>query len=784
MEDTTRTAPEGADRRRPGAPVRHPSRVPLAYSVIVLGTAALVVQVLLLRELMTAWRGNEMSFGIALTVWLTAGGAGSVAYGFVVRNRRATSVTVSSTLATLGVLAPLSLFAARALRDLLGLSSGEITGITPLLLASLLSLAPFTLVSGFAFAAATAVVDRQRGAPGAAAGAVYLLEAAGAALGGVAASFVLLPLLNPVATALLVSSLCFGCAGLLTRRTRSALPGVISAAVVAVVALTALAERADDASVAAQWRELGFVSQANSVYGRIVAVSSGSQKSLYESGVLAASVPDRLAAEESVHLPMLVHPSPERVLLLGGGLGGAVAEVLKHPGVASVDYVELDPEVIREARLAFGDAMTIGFDDPRVSVHFADARFFVKRAAGRCSYDVVVLAAPEPTTARLNRLYTSEFMAEVDAVLAPEGVLGFAVRSSENYVGAELAEFLASLRATARSVFPEVALYPGDPCHFLATRSGQRPTRDPSELSERVDSRGLDVVYVRDYYLHDRLSEERVGYLDSVLAGVEGAKNTDLFPVAYYLSMVLWNRQFSGVPGLLPAARRVVSATSAAVLSLALLLALSLPALRRRGNQGPARRAVYASVIIVGATEISLELTALLAFQSIYGYVYHQMALIVAAFMAGLALGGGLGVAAAARGARAWTFILLQLLIAVVPVALGAVLSGVAVLPADALDTAAALFPMLVVASALLAGAQFPVAARLLADDRGDAGAVGGRIYGSDLLGAAIGATVTSVFLLPILGVTGTMRALSVLNAAVLVALVLTLLPVRRAAPR
>jgi len=752
------------------------------------GAITLTVQVLLLRELMTAWRGNELSFGIAMTVWLVTGGIGSAGYGLFSRKIAPTRTNLAAGLMTLGVLSPLALLATRALRGAMGLTAGEVSGFAPLVVASVVSLAPFTVVAGLMFALSTSVVHRESRGGRSAAGKVYLVEATGAAVAGLIVSFLLLPRVCPVSIALLVTVLssCVALWLLLSSRpasTRGRHAGVLTAGVILAVASTVLlspaAVRLDDASVAAQWRDVGFVSQTNSIYGRIVAAGIGSQKSIYESGVLAASAPDRLSAEETVHLPMLLHPAPSRVLLLGGGLGGAVAEILKHPDVTAVDYVELDPELIPAARRAYGEAMTDGLADPRVKVHFADARFFVKRA--RTPYDVILVGIPDPTTAQLNRFYTAEFQQEVDHILSDDGVLGFSVESAENYIGAELAAFLACLRATTESVFPAVVVYPGDPCHIMASRSGAAFTRDPRVLDHRIIERGLDVAYVRDYYLSDRLSAERVASLDSALDGVQPRVNTDLSPAAYYLSMVLWNRQFSGAPRVLLVAPGFVTEKNVVLLSLALIALLSAPSLVGRRSNHSRSRVVTAAVFLVGATEMSLELTALLAFQSIYGYVYHQLALIVAAFMAGLALGGWLGTKAVARGAAARSFVTLQLFIAAVPLALGATLMHIAALPPEGLRAWATFFPLIVVGAALLAGLQFPMAAKLVSRGRHDVGAVGGRLYGADLLGAALGAIATTVFLLPILGTMGTMRALAIVNAAVFVSLALSIVPRRRA---
>ena len=65
-----------------------------------------------------------------------------------------------------------------------------------------------------------------------------------------------------------------------------------------------------------------------------------------------------------------------------------------------------------------------------------NTRFFAKRATG--PYDVVIANVPDPTTAQLNRFYTSEFFEEVGEILAKGGVIGVTVSSSENYIGGEL----------------------------------------------------------------------------------------------------------------------------------------------------------------------------------------------------------------------------------------------------------------------------------------------------------------------------------------------------------
>ena len=78
-----------------------------------------------------------------------------------------------------------------------------------------------------------------------------------------------------------------------------------------------------------------------------------------------------------VHIPMLTHKNPENILVIGGGDGGTVRELLKHDSVAHVDMVEIDSMVI-EASKKFFPTVSCALDDKKVSVLTQDAVDFIK----------------------------------------------------------------------------------------------------------------------------------------------------------------------------------------------------------------------------------------------------------------------------------------------------------------------------------------------------------------------------------------------------------------------
>lgn len=99
--------------------------------------------------------------------------------------------------------------------------------------------------------------------------------------------------------------------------------------------------------------------------------------------------------DERAYHEMLVHPallhatSPERVLILGGGDGGSLREVLRHPGIRQVQLVERDPEVIRAVKAHFPDLAT-GFSDQRVQLSITEAMHFLRHYTG-APFDVILL---------------------------------------------------------------------------------------------------------------------------------------------------------------------------------------------------------------------------------------------------------------------------------------------------------------------------------------------------------------------------------------------------------
>lgn len=749
-------------------------RAPLGLRAILalIGFNAVVAQVVLMRGLLVLFYGNEVSLGIMLATWLLWTAAGSALLG-----RVSAGYDTRRVLASLQVLIalafPVTIFALRAGKSLLQPIPGEVAGPGVMLATSLAALAPFCVMSGALFAAGSRVYAADTGASTSlATGSVYLLEAAGSGVGGLLVSLFLVRWLNPFEIAAVLALLNVLAATCLLMRGPKRLATAGLLLVVAFYVFPAASARLERLSLARLWRGFELVATRNSVYGNLAVVGTRGTRSLFENGLILFSVPDPAAAEEAVHYALLEHPRPVTLLLIGGGLNGSLTQALEHPSVRRVDYVELDPTVLELARRYFPEELPGIEADPRVHVHSVDGRLFLKTTAQK--FDVIIVNLPEPQTAQLNRFYTAEFFREAAEKLNPGGLLSFQLRAAEDYISPELSEFLRCINRSVGEVFPEVRAIPGETVHFFAARQPGVLAAGPDELIARLRARNLRASYVREYYIPFRMMPDRMLDLEQqIRPRAETPVNRDFAPIAYYFDVVLWSTRFNvAYRGLFQSVARL---SFPFVVGVGTALLLALVAAGRIVRPHRPRLTAGVCVTAMGFTLMALEVLLLLAFQALYGYVYHQLAIIIAAFMVGMALGSwwSLRHPASERDMRtlAWLQVLggaLPLLCYGLFVCFSQFRSGLGLILVSKL-----VFPALAGCCGLLGGYQFPIASRVFFEDRSDARR-GGTVYALDLVGACVGALLPSIYLIPVFGLLRT--ALLIVMVDLLVALQAALL--------
>ncbi len=735
----------------------------LAFAVFIIGFNAIMLQVVLMRELIVIFFGNELSVGSILGIWLLWTAAGSAILSRLTARFRPLTLFPAVQI-TLALTSPFLLLLTRNSKNLLGLTTGEMTGFVPMLIISLLVLAIPCLLSGLLYSLSCRILYSAGGDAGKAVSRVYFLEAAGSCAGGIVSSFLLFEIFSSAQILMGLSAVQMICAiSVILFAGKSVKPlslGIFFLSSAAcVLAVPLFSNSLESTSSLLLWKGHQLLSSRNTRYGNIAVTKMGEQISFFQNGLHVFSSPDPMTAEEAVHYTLLAHPDPKSVLLVGGGPGETLEEIDRHPSVTDIHYVELDPVMVILAIRFLPDMFPVS---ENVHIHYMDARRFIKTS--QSLFDVIILNLPNPFTAQLNRFYTLEFFGEAKKKLSPGGIISVRLDASENMIGTETAEFLSSIYSTFSRVFPDPAIIPGETVRLIGSVTDGVQS-DPDTLIVRLHRRNLGTRFVREYFLPFQMSKERIAYIENMLRPVpENRINRDFKPIGYYFDTILWATTFSSsFKNLFLLFSRLKTQTLA--LCIVLFTALVYLTVRIVFTRKGVEAGIYYSILSIGFTEISLEVILILGFQILFGYVYHQLALLIASYMAGLTIGSWMTGRSASKTSDRGRFILFQALMALYPLVLYAAfhLFGSAA-PAAGVLLIKVLFPLLTLGAGFIGGYQFPLANRLLLDKGKPFSRIAGSLYGIDLAGSSIGALFTGAFLVSIFGIFSTLLLLAILN--------------------
>lgn len=155
--------------------------------------------------------------------------------------------------------------------------------------------------------------------------------------------------------------------------------------------------------------------------------------------------------EMIAHLPMNANPTIRKVLVIGGGDGGTVRELLRYPDVV-VDMVEIDEEVVRACR-EYLPLTAHAFDNPRVHLMFADGIEYVEKAEK--TYDLIIVDSTDPSGPGLS-LYKNEFYKNCQRLLSDEGIF---INQHESPYFDDTRASMRDIHRKLKPLFPIATIY-------------------------------------------------------------------------------------------------------------------------------------------------------------------------------------------------------------------------------------------------------------------------------------------------------------------------------------
>jgi len=750
----------------------------------------MVMQILLLREALAVFHGNDMSVGIIIANWLILEAAGAFFIGRRIEHMRRKVGAFILVSVLFALCAPVALYLTRIVRDIIGVMPGVGVGIVSIFYSSLLILLVPSSLHGalFVFACrmrAQCAAARPAGEQNAlSVGRMYGWETIGHIAGAALVTFLLIPHVNPFAITMIIGALLVAASLqlIVVNEEGNRLNAKAIGALVVLVGLFIylLAAGWDDRlhrlSVVRAWPGQEVVHHQHSMYGHIAVIERQGEYTFLADGIPVFTVPtpDIVWVEEFVHLPMLSHPRPENVAVLSGGAGGVLSEILKHPTVKRVDYTEIDPlliELVRKFPTPLTDAELA---DPRVNTFYSDGRRFLASTVGY--YDLIFVGIGNPENLATNRLFTEEFFTLAKDRLRQGGILVVTLPGSLTYLSRELRNLNAVIINTLEESFPHLHIIPGDVNIFLASTTADIALIHAALLYERMRERELSLRLLSRFHIELRLAERWLTWFQESLHGATSRINRDQRPLGFLYSLAYWNAIFSpGLRGLFAGLEglnlTVFAGALAGLTGLALALRFKVVSLHRAS--------VPFSIGTTGFAGMVFDLLLIFSFQTLFGFVAHWIGILIALFMLGVAVGGFVMTAFLGRiRNERGLFICLEVAVGLFAVLLPwAVLSVAPYFGHPVVSVLGqGVFLLLAFLSGALIGAKFPLASKMLLagspNGSPNLSRTVGRLYGADLLGGWIGGIIAGVILLPVLGIWGTSLVVVMAKASSLILLV------------
>ena len=219
-------------------------------------------------------------------------------------------------------------------------------------------------------------------------------------------------------------------------------------------------------------------------YGRCLILDGKIQSSQYD---------EYIYHETLIQPAMILHPAPKNVMIVGGGEGAVLREILRHPSVEQIVMVDIDREVVELCKEYLPEWHQGAFSDPKVQVHYMDARKYLKKTDE--IFDIIFMDLTEPLDDGPSYLlFTKQFYKIASERLAADGLIALQAGS----FNPRLIECHAAICNTLTTAFPIVRSY----WNFI-------PSYD-STWGFALAAKTLDPLQIAEEEINRRLKERKI----------------------------------------------------------------------------------------------------------------------------------------------------------------------------------------------------------------------------------------------------------------------------------
>ncbi len=615
------------------------------------GIYLIIPFVALFREIMVIFLGNELCIGLIFSAWFLGLFFGVfISWKFLCKSKNRLYYFFATQIIQ-AICFPIAVYLIRDMRGFIGLTSGEMIPFFDGLYTTILYITPFSTICGMFFPLACCLLESEPGK----AETLYILECVGFFVGGIAYTYHFvknipsIPLSVHLAMLVMMVLFIFSFFVFTGREKKVA-------AFVCFILLVYLFIGVrgkfhyfyEDASIRTRWQGLSkgsvLLQSYDTAYQNISVTEEFGQFRIYGYGKCLFVFPEAYKSAMSAHVFRNQHPNPKKILVVGGGYGGLISELLRYRDI-SVDYIELEPAVINIALSNTLPHVKRRLRSERVKIRIVDGRHYIKVTKNK--YDIVIISPAEPTSIMLNRYFTTNFYKQIKHTLNPGGVVITHIPKSSDFLGEQYNFFASSFFKTFKMVFPHTLATPGENITLFGSIKSGQLSQSPRELSRRFDASNVRSDKFMPSLFEFIFIKGKLKKLRESLEDKEGKIpfNTDLLPVAYSYALLMWDKAsgniFSEFIDKFSKIKRYL------LLVPLLLFMLSTIFLQRKKSEYNRNRFLRTNIAYtrfsVSFAAVGMQALLIFVFQNFHGYIYQKIGLLMALFILGTIFGGMMG---------------------------------------------------------------------------------------------------------------------------------------------
>lgn len=708
----------------------------LLFAFFVLGCSCLISQTLILQEAIISFLGNELLSALSLGFWLILISFGSWWLAKKLERFNSTKILITAHI-VIPVFSLLGILFLRWAKNLF-LINGQTPNFLIALSAIFFILLFFCPILGTFWTIGSRLYCQLKNSSSVLTK-IYFLETLGYIFAGLIFSPVLLAT-NEFFLFLVVAVLNLASALLLTINFEfktNYLKLIVLIPFVLALSIVSFNKTLTNKFTGLRFKGQTLLQSINSKYGHLAATQwpKSTQINFFQNGALLGSNKEQEFNEQIVHLSLLPASQTKKVLLVGQGFNGALAEILKYP-VEEIDYLELDPKLIQLTEKYLSLSLQNALKNERVKMIFQDSRYFLQN--NEKNFDAIILKTPPPSSLLFNRLFTQEFFKLAKNHLSKNGLLSVYASFSPDYFSPELVNLNASIYQALKQNFSQVKIIPLSVNLFLAS---DHLDLEKEKIINRFVSLELKTDFISPVWLRYYLDNDRLRQINRLADGAQILPNRDFYPSAYLSYNLFYLKQFYPRAASLFSPLKYLN-PGYFLLLIALILIFYF--------KKPLFKALPFLTALPDFTLLALEIVFIFCFQIFYGYLYYYLSLLITSVMAGLSLGTFWAMKIKTEiKKRHLSLIFLSF------VFLGLVF-------VVCLKTSFKLWLIFPLVSGVLAGLEFAFANALYL--RSGREQKTGVIYAADLVGACVAALLVPAFFIPLFGVYQTLLFLVGLN--------------------